>query len=359
MCLRMIIGLTSLTPLIIAGTLTACGPKTGYRSQLPVKKPSYSYQKNALIQGLASSKISETFVQEALEAINNPLKYSEGTTSFRLQSSPLSEGFFCMGIQTPFDYLDVTSRRDENNELSFSIKTHCQGKSIEQVVEKEDLKSELGNSDFDVKIACQENCTQDKEILHILMIREEAKILLTAKTNHLAFSQTDKNETSLDLERLLNRGGSAHVQIVSNTVDFKPTGAKINLIFTNESGEEQNLLFHAGYWGTYSLEGIQHDFIDFLKFSGSLSEKIKEVQLVDLKFEKRSSVEFLKSALLRIKVEGQEDRIELHIGETINENFNNNKSEENKRRRNLQRAQGFVASLADSTLRFQVEERSV
>ncbi len=359
MHLRMIISLTSVTPLIIAGTLTACGPKTGHRSQLPVKKPSYSYQKDALVQGLASSKISKTFVQEALEAINNPLKYSEGTTSFRLQSSPLSEGFFCMGIQTPFDYLDVTSRRDQNNELSFAIKTHCQGESIEQVVEKEDLKSELGNSDFDVKIACQENCTQDKEILHILMSREEAKILLTAKTNHLTFSQTDKNEAALDLEKSLNRGGSAHVQIVSNTVDFNPTGAKINLIFTNESGQEQNLLLHAGYWGTYSSEGTQHDFIEFLKFSGSLSEQIKEAQLVDLKFEKISSVEFLKSATLILKVEGQEDRIELHIGEIINENLNNNKSDENKKRRDLERARGLVASLADSILRLQVEERSV
>ena len=356
MHLRMIIGLTSLTPLIIAGTLTACGSKTGYQPQLPVKKPSYSYQKDALIQGLASSKISETFVQEALDAISNPLKHSEGTTTFRLQSSPLSEGFFCMGVQTPFDYLDVTSRRDENNELSFSVKTHCQGKAIEQVVEKEDQKIQLGNSDFDVKIACQENCAQDNEILHILMSREEDKILLTGKTNHLTFSQTDKNEEALDLERSLNKGGSARVQIVSNTVDFKPTGAKINLIFTNESGQEQNLLLHAGYWGTYSLEGIQHDFIDFLKFSGSLSEKIKEAQLIDLKFEKKSSVEFLKSALLIIKVEGQEDRIELHIGETRNENFNDNKSEENKRRRNLQRVQGLVASITEY---FQVEERSV
>lgn len=358
MHLRMIIGLTSLTPLIIAGTLTACGPKSGYRSQLPVKKPSYVYQKNALIQGLRNSNISETFVQEAVEAINNPLKYSEGSTTFKLQSSPLSEGLFCMGVQTPFDYLNIISRKDENNKLTFSIKTYCEGNSIDQMIEKEDHKTQLGNSDFDVKIVCQENCAQDKEILHILMSREEVKILLTARTNHMPFSQTDKNEAISNLRSLLNSGGSAHVQIVSNTIDFKPTGAKVNLVFKNESGEEQNLLLHSGYFGSYPLEGIQHDFIDFTKFSGSLSEQIQEAYLVDLKFQKRTSGEFLKSALLSIKIKGQEERIELYLGDD-NENFNNSESEENKRRRNLQRAQGFVALLTDSVLRFQVEERSV
>ncbi len=326
MYFRMIISLTSLTPAIIAGTLTACGIKSEYRPRLPVTPSSpQNSQKTALIKGLVDSSISKTFVEEALMAINNPIRYRANTTSFKLQSSPFSHGYFCSEEQTPFDYLDVTSRMDEKQRLSFSIKTRCEGESIEQTLEEKKTGTQLGDSPFHIKVACQKNCTQSKEILHILMMNGESKILLTAKTAYMTPVRLngDKKEDLSGLEQMFNRDSFAKVQIISNTVDFKPIGAKINVIFKDKGGQEQSLLFHAGYAGSYVAKDSRKvtDYIQFLKFSGIFAEDIEDAYLLNLIFTEQEgySVLFLKSAILRLKIKGREDRVDfpLHLMDNI------------------------------------------